>query len=200
YLAYGSPGPDAKTASGGIFVGSIDGKERRLVRPEQSNAAYVEPGYLLFYRDRNLVAQPFDLRRLQTSGEPLPGAHWVSYDGGKKLGRFSVSSSGTLAYVVRTAPPLSTLRWFDRAGHETGSVGDAGNYEYLRLSPDGRRVVVSRLEPDLERSALWTLEISRATTARATAGSGRDGFPAWVPDGRRAPFSSASAGGWGGRG
>src|SRR5262249_55098463 len=101
YLAYGSPGPDAKTASGGIFVGSIDGKERRLVRPEQSNAAYVEPGYLLFYRDRNLVAQPFDLRRLQTSGEPLPVADWVSYDGGKKLGRFSVSSSGTLAYVVR---------------------------------------------------------------------------------------------------
>ena len=197
YLAYGSPSADARSLAGGIFAASLNGREKRLIRAEQSNAAYVDPGYILFYRDRNLLAQRFDLRRLETSGEPLPVAEEVSYDYGMKLGRFSVSANGTLAYMVRTAPPLARLRWFDRAGREVGSVGDAGSYVDLRLSPDGKQVAVSRLEPDLERSSIWIVDATRATMARATGGNTYDGHPIWFPDGKRLAFTSVSIGGGG---
>ena len=35
-----------------------------------ANAAYAEPGYLVYLRDKTLVAQSFDRRRYVLSGEP----------------------------------------------------------------------------------------------------------------------------------
>src|SRR5882672_7715851 len=45
-----------------IFLGSLDSQERRLLVSTSANAAYSEPGYLVYLRDRTLVAQPFDRR------------------------------------------------------------------------------------------------------------------------------------------
>jgi len=54
-----------------IFLGSLDSRERRLLVSTGANAAYAEPGYLLYLRDdKTLVAQPFDRRRYVLSGEP----------------------------------------------------------------------------------------------------------------------------------
>lgn len=54
----------------GIFVGLLDSNEKRFVVEATANAAYAAPGYLLFYRDKTLLAQPFDLKRFVVSGEP----------------------------------------------------------------------------------------------------------------------------------
>jgi hypothetical protein len=54
-----------------IFVGSLDSKEKRFVVEGSANAAYAAPGYLLFYRDKTLLAQQFDLRRFA-----LPRVLW----------------------------------------------------------------------------------------------------------------------------
>src|SRR6266700_7148164 len=40
-----------------IFVGSLESKEKRFIAEASANAAYAAPGYLLFYWDRNLLAQ-----------------------------------------------------------------------------------------------------------------------------------------------
>jgi hypothetical protein len=45
-----------------IFVGSLDSNEKRFVVEASANAAYAAPGYLLFYRDKSLLAQRFDLK------------------------------------------------------------------------------------------------------------------------------------------
>jgi len=191
YLVYGSDSFKGKKLAGGIFLGSLDGKEKRLIRPEQSNAAYAEPGYLLFCRDQNLLAQPFDLRRLQTSGEPSPVAERVFYANGTRNGLFSVSASGTLAYLTVTAPPQSRLLWFDRAGREIGRLGDSGYFDGPRLSPDGRKVAVAKLESDFIRSGIWIVDSSRASAARFTDGSASDLVPTWFPDGKRIAFRSS---------
>ena len=46
-----------------------------------SNAQYVEPGYILFARERTLMAQPFDAGKLQTTGDAVPIAEQVDYNG-----------------------------------------------------------------------------------------------------------------------
>jgi hypothetical protein len=54
-----------------VFLGSLDSQERRLLVNTSANAAYAEPGYLLYLRDnKTLVAQPFDRRSYVLSGEP----------------------------------------------------------------------------------------------------------------------------------
>ena len=56
---------------------------------------YVEPGYLLYRRDRYLVAHPFDARRLELTGEPRPIAEDVWYDPGVTAQtNVSVSANG----------------------------------------------------------------------------------------------------------
>ena len=53
-----------------LFSGALDNTKRIELMHLVSNAEYVPSGYLLFARDRQLVAQPFDARRLQLHGDP----------------------------------------------------------------------------------------------------------------------------------
>jgi eukaryotic-like serine/threonine-protein kinase len=47
----------------GIFVGSLDSNEKPFVVEAIANAAYAEPGYVLFYRDNTPFVQRFDWKR-----------------------------------------------------------------------------------------------------------------------------------------
>ena len=44
----------------GVYVGSLDGKIKRLLIRSDSNAQYVAPGYVLFLNEDTLLAQSFD--------------------------------------------------------------------------------------------------------------------------------------------
>src|SRR5262249_24930855 len=46
-----------------------ESRGRRLLMIANSNAIYVQPGYLLFAREGTLMAQPFDANRGQLTGE-----------------------------------------------------------------------------------------------------------------------------------
>ena len=54
-----------------------------------NSGRYVPPGYLLFIRDRNLMAQRFDVSKPALVGEPAAVA--------EPAGRFSVSGQTSLA-------------------------------------------------------------------------------------------------------
>src|SRR5256885_269167 len=62
-----------------IFVGSLDSIEKRFVVEATANAAYAAPGYLLFYRDKALLAQRFDLKRFALTGEPTTILNDIQY-------------------------------------------------------------------------------------------------------------------------
>ena len=55
----------------GVYVGSLDGKTKKLLVRDLTSAVYAEPGYLLFVRRDTLFAQAFDPRRLELSGQPF---------------------------------------------------------------------------------------------------------------------------------
>jgi hypothetical protein len=71
-----------------IVLGSTSSKERKQLLAVNSNAQYVEPGYILFVRDGTLMAQRFDATRLRLSGEPVPVAEAVAYEPGWSKGFF----------------------------------------------------------------------------------------------------------------
>src|SRR4029077_8014391 len=124
----------AKTA---IFLGSLDSKERRLLVSTSANADYAEPGYLLYLRDKTLVAQPFDRRGYVLSGEPHTLSDDVLYFPGVDRAVFSVSSGEVLVTQTGRGASVSQLTWFDRRGKAAGTLGMVGSYPNVRLSPDG---------------------------------------------------------------
>ena len=55
------------------------------------------------------------------------------------------------------------LTWIDRAGKSLGTVGPTGVYTTFALSPDGRRVAVSKFQD--VGSDLWTVDLDRTPNA-----------------------------------
>ena len=92
-------------------------KSRNSCWPRIPNAAYAPPGYLLFWREGGIMAQPFDARSLQLKGRAEAVADHTVFAGGQSLSVFSVSQTGVLA-VGTGGISGSQLYWFDRNGKQ----------------------------------------------------------------------------------
>jgi Tol biopolymer transport system component len=185
--------------SGDIYVGSLDSSgghesSKEVLTQAFNSVRYVpsqndrDLGYLLYVRDgatRTLVAQPFDVRKLEMSGEPVRIAEQVY--------GFSASLTGMLIYGSAAAGHRQ-LALFDRQGKILGTVGDPGDYDGMAFSPDGKRVVVARFDFVSASENLWMIDLVRDISTRFTFESASDGDPVWSPDGSRVAFASNRGG------
>ena len=167
-------------------IGSLDAKDTQPFAPAQSQITYVDPGYLLFLRDRTLVAQPFDAKALKATGEPIPLAEQVGTDS-VGLARFSVSREGTLAY--RTGEMTDRLVWVDRSGKELETEGDPSRYGDPHLSPDGRRLAFDVVDARTGKSDIWVRDLNRNVSSRFSFSPGDAAVPTFSPDGSRIVYA-----------
>jgi Tol biopolymer transport system component len=177
-----------------IYVGDLQSSDKRRLLEVSSNAAYSAPGYLLFVRERTLMAIAFDTGSLQVSGDPFPVAEPVELITANVQGSFSVSQNGMLAYFSGGAGLNSALTWFDRAGKPQGNLGTPGTFLMPSISPDGNQVAVDRLDPQAGTYDLWLHDLQRNTAQRITFDPKHDDHPVWSPDGTRVVFSSNRGG------
>jgi serine/threonine-protein kinase len=140
-------------------------------------------GRLVFYRGGDLLAVPFDPRRLEVTGSPVPVLQHVGYDRLGAQAAFDVSETGTLAWVPDSelsAP--ARMVWLSRDGRDTDALEQSGIYYDARLSPDGRHIAFAKDEPT---SDVWVADLATGTQARLTHDPGIEGRVVWSADGRR---------------
>ncbi|HUP61314.1 MAG TPA: protein kinase [Thermoanaerobaculia bacterium] len=154
-------------AASGIYVASLDSDERKKIVPFERlrdiTRVFYANGHLFYLRKRALVAQPFDLGKLEARGQPVVIEEGIlNVDPG--LSPFSVSPNGTIVYRKDGSPVLTELTFVDATGRVIGPAGEPGPYVAARVSPDGRRVLVTREESDTTQ---WILDVERGTSTRA---------------------------------
>jgi serine/threonine protein kinase len=174
----------------GIYAASLDGGERKFLFNANTNVVYTRPGDLLFYRDRTLLARPFDPKSLRFTAEAFPVAEDVQYFATFAQAVFAASDQGLLAYQTGVSGGQTQLTWLDRAGKPTGTVGAPGHLATPRMSNDGRRVAVRVLDPQAVGD-IWIYDLERNTQTRFTFDSSDDFGPLWSRDDSRVLFSSA---------
>ncbi len=177
-----------------ICVGSLDSLERRCLGARISRFDYAPPGFIVFPRRGELLAQTFDATALRLVGEPSRLADRVSYSGGS-LGAFFAVSNGVLAVRPEEAGRQEQLTWYDQQGRALGTLGSPDLIDNFDLSPDGRRIAIARASPDGTGEALLVTDIARGVTS-LLAGREFAGVndPVWSPDSSLIAFTASRSG------
>jgi Tol biopolymer transport system component len=171
-----------------LMLGSLDSTDATMLIDDATNAAYVEPGYVLYGRAGNLYAWRFDAGSRRLIGQPVPVVQEkLSLWGPKGLAVFAASDSGTLVYLPE-AVPRTALQWYDGSGRTLGTLGKSGFYRTPRISPDGKRVAFALGESSPTSNDLWILDLQYERTFRLTQKSGSFAQPAWSRDSSRLAF------------
>ena len=173
-----------------IAVLSLETKEQKTLLANGKQAHYLPTGHLVYELSAtgNLMAVPFDLARLEVTGEPVLIVEGVRQNGGVD---YSVSQEGTLVYVPDSGG-LNTLVWVDREGQEERLVAEPRGYFDPRISPDGSRLAITIDESG--GSDVWIYDLEREILTRLTFDPALDHWPIWTPDSQRVAFDSTCEG------
>ena len=174
-----------------IAVSSLQKQDGKLLVPANSNASYAR-GHLLFLRERTLMAQPFEPKRLETTGDAFPIAEQVQMGRVPAMAIFSVSED-VLVYQSGPGESGSQLMWFDRTNKPVGKLGDVAPYNSLCLSPDGKSATVS-VSDRVGVSNIWFYEVARSLKTPFTSGPVQVRTQVWSPDGSSIVFASNKKG------
>ena len=174
----------------GIFLGSLDTQEKRFLVAASSNAAYAEPGYLLYLRDGALVAQGFNQQNLAVKGEPEVVLRNIDYRPVVDLALFVAGPNGTVVAQTGSGGLESRLSWFDRGGKLLGNVGPPLTYANPSLSPDGKRLAFDQRSPERQEIGIWVYDLRTAVASKLTLDPSLNQAPVWTGDGKRIIFTS----------
>ena len=182
YTSYATPIARASVAA-------YDFESRRTTTLVQGAVfgRYAASGHLLYARDGAIFAVPFDPKKLEVLGAPVPvqdDVAWVATDG---LGGFAVAANGTLAYLKASEWNVERrVVWADRTGREQPALPQPGAFAEPRLSPDGRWIVVTVTEP---RRELWLYAVGRGVLTPLSRTDNAAFNALWTPDSRSVVYA-----------
>jgi Tol biopolymer transport system component/DNA-binding winged helix-turn-helix (wHTH) protein len=185
FVAHSIP---ADQMGNGIYVGSLSSTAATLVSSELAGKVAFALGRLLYVRDGNLMAQPFNPSRLQTTGPPTMLAEQeLEPDPGFWSSTFSVSQTGLIAFQSTNESP-SHLQWTEASGKELDQISEAG-YKDPSLSPDDRLLAAAVDDSHTGKRSIRVYDLARGVATRLTNGT-NDRTPVWSRNGKEIAYGS----------
>jgi Tol biopolymer transport system component len=155
-------------------------------------------GHLVYVHDGVLFAVPFDPARLELRGTAVPVVEDLAADPNSGAGQFSFSRSGSLVYRTGKVSAQSwPVWWLDNSGKTQPLIATSSFYMFPRVSPDGQRLAVLKIEGDDRR--LFVYDWQRDTMSRLAIRTQQPTFPVWSRDGSHLVFGFLADGfglGW----
>ncbi len=160
-----------------------------VMKGTETNAVFAHGAdgrnYLLWLREGELWAQPFDDTALATIGNAREIASPVSMIGLFGRANLAIPTNGLLLYAGFNT--LSQFAWYWQDGTSIRRQGEPGQYTTFRISPKGGRIVASTDKPggtDLR------MDVQAQSTA-IISDRGMNAYPVWSPDGRMVLYTSS---------
>jgi eukaryotic-like serine/threonine-protein kinase len=188
----------------GVYLGSLDGDLKRRLLDEVTVIKYMAAvpgdttngaGWLVFGRDDALLARPFDAIRLDFTGEPFTISDKVGHDvHASYISTFSISDNGVLVFDPSLDRQRRQYLWKDRRSQQTGPLEAPAGITQPWISPDGKRFIADRLDPQIRTADLWLYDESGGKDERFTFNPANDYSPVWSPDGSSIVWASNRAG------
>ena len=176
----------------GIYLGSLDSQQTKLILPSEAQAVYSPSGaHLVWWREGSLIAQPFNATRMELSGSAMPVADHVLFSESQSVAIFSMSQNGILVLQNGGTLNADQLSWVDRSGKPVGTVPiEQANLAHGRISPDGQKIAVTSTDPaGFAKADVWLFDLARGVHTRFTfSQSARDAV--WSPDGNQVAYAS----------
>jgi eukaryotic-like serine/threonine-protein kinase len=181
------PGADEKA----IHIQPLDGGAATTIVQAGASGRYLTSGHVIYARNDELFAVPFDVDRLRVSGQAsrLSDAAWRGSEGNQ----YAVSDNGVFVSVSGSAGRIERrLVWVRRdGGVEPLAAPPREYYGNAVISPDGTRAAV-----DMEGGTVgvWLYDFMRGTLTPLTTGKGSSQAPRWTPDGTRIVYRATRTG------
>jgi hypothetical protein len=173
-----------------LWLGDLDGHARKLL-DDAGRVAY-DPPFVVFVRDGRFFAQRFDERRLELTGDAVGMFDGVWFY--RTIGATHADAAG--GTLVWASPALaSSVHWLDRSGRDLGEALPTQPYRNeFRISPDGRRLVLTINDLHTLNGDLWVADLQRRALTRVTFGEHDYDTPLWSADGRTLAYVSDAGG------
>ncbi|HET9369195.1 MAG TPA: protein kinase [Vicinamibacterales bacterium] len=169
------------------------GQPPRSLTTLNSNAAWVDAGFVVFAREGSLLAQAFDPAQGRFIGQLHAIADRVDYSYIPPRAVFAVSRTGAIAFQPHR--DTSRLVRFSRTGAELESFGGQPSYVSMRVAPDGRRILLAAPDARFGTNELWLIDLARGGVETRVTADPRPELPGpWFPGQARIAYSVARGG------
>jgi len=172
----------------GVYLSSLEGKQRKLVAPCHSSFGY-DAHHLFFANEQlELVSVSFDPSSGTVSGSTTVIAGAVGFQPATYWAAFDVAENGTLVYNTDVGAAQSVLTWMDRSGKELGHIGEPAIIANPTLSPDGSRVTVDISDPKASNVDVWIESTTGVANTRFTFDPAEEVVGVWSRDGKTVAY------------
>lgn len=177
----------------GLFTGTLKSRETRRILPYALSVAFAAPDRLYYVRDDVLLRQRIDAESGELLGEGVTVSNQMVYYADRAYAPVTAAADGTVVFRRNGASNMR-IHWYGRDGLRQATLGGAGEYEGVSISPDGSRVAFGYFDGKESFNHIAIASVTGGEPRRFTFARGNQYSPVWSPDGAILAFSDDQAG------